>query len=92
MTINNTFSMFVDDPYGEADQYCFNLRNCMYMARNTPMCLRFIFGTHNLVMHFKTLDAVSKYYDLFTEYFEKKIESIEIDDADVENCEIEVKE
>ena len=92
MVIHNIFSLSIDDPYGEADEYCFNIKNCMYMARNTPMCLRFIFGTHNLVMRFKTLEAVSKYYDLFTEFFDGKISEIEIADSDVENCELEVKE
>ena len=59
MIIKNTFTMTVDDdPLGEPDEYCFNLKNCMYMARNTPMCIRFIFGTHNLVLKFRSLDSV----------------------------------
>ena len=92
MIINNTFNLSIEDPFGKDDQYVFNLKNCMYMARNTPKCLRFVFGTHNLVIHFTTLEAVEKYFTVFMDYFEGKVSSVEIEDSDLENCELEVKE
>lgn len=93
MIIKNTFTMTVDDdPLGEPDEYCFNLKNCMYMARNTPMCIRFIFGTHNLVLKFRSLDSVKKYFALFQDFFEGKIDCVEINELELESREIEVKE
>ncbi len=92
MIIKNTFTMTVDDPFGEPDQYCFNIKNCMYMARNTPMCIRFIFGTHNLVMKFTSLNLVNKYFNLFKDFLEGITDSVEVAENELDCCEIEVKE
>ena len=92
MTIGNTFTLESEDCMGDKLLYVFNLKNCMYMCRTSPLCLRFVFGSRNLVVHFKNLEAVVRYIQLFTEYLEGKWNAVEVIDDDIESCEIEIKE
>lgn len=64
----------------------------MYLSRTSPLCIRFIFGTHNLVLHFNTFDAINKYLPLFEEYLEGSRKEIEIEDNEYEGAEIEIKD
>ena len=92
MTITNTFTVTLEDGLGDKSTYVFNLKHCMYFMRNSPRCIRFVFGTHNLVLHFSSMEATTNYFPLFLDYLEGKIKVIEIDDQDYESSEIEVKE
>jgi len=92
MTVHNTFTVKAPDAMGDENIYVFNLKHCMYLSRTSPHCIRLVFGTRNLVFHFNTLEAVAKYLPVFIDYLEGNIKSIEIDDNDFEECEIEVRE
>lgn len=92
MIINNTYTVKVKDAMGDDNIYVFNLKHCMYLSRTSPHCIRLVFGTRNLVFHFNSLEAVSKYLPVFVDYLEGNVKNIEVSDDDFESCEIEIRE
>ncbi len=92
MTIKNTYTKIVESDLEQNDTYVFNLKHCMYLSRDTPRGIRFVFGTHNLVLMFKTLEATHEYMEKFSAYLEGTIDSVIIDDDVFEGDEIETRE